>query len=163
MEELKRSWQIFINEVIQHGDKIRAYKAAYPSCKTDGSAKTNATRLLKNATICEMISKGAAKASDIANCIAIQAAGEQEAVVLLTAIEKRSILSKIARGEFKVQEHILLKDKAIAYLRDPNANEVAKAIEIDNKMTGENAPEKVDVNANVKTVTRIGYGDRKPD
>jgi hypothetical protein len=162
-DQIKRSWQVFINEMIKHGDKISAYKKAYPSCKTEGSAKANATRLLTNATICQMIAKGAAKASEIANGLAIQAAGESEAIVLLSAIEKRQILSQIARGELKIQEHYFTKAGAIPYDRKPNANEIAKAIEIDNKMTGENAPEKVDVNANVETVTRIGYGSRSKD
>ena len=44
--------------MIKNGDNVRAHKATYENCKTDKSAKINASRLLKNATILELIKKG---------------------------------------------------------------------------------------------------------
>ena len=141
---MKKQWQVFINEMIKHGDKVRAYKTAYPTAKSERSALNNSARLLKNDAILSAIKSGQAKAAELAQNAAVEAASKNELGTLLTAIEKRSILAKIARGEQDVQEFAITKMGPIEYTRKPNPQEISKAIEIDNKMTGDNAPSKLE-------------------
>ena len=149
---MKNEWQKFVNGVIRHGDKVKAYKDAYPKCKSDGGAKTNATKLLKNTIISDAIKLGAAKAESKGFDKAVEARSNEIAVTLLTAIEKRSILAKIARGEHRIIETTITRDGPVSYDREPNPYEIAKVIEIDNKMTGDNEPEKIEaVNRNINT------------
>lgn len=148
---MKKQWQVFINEMIKHGDKVRAYKTAYPETNTDKSALTCSGRLLKNVDILKAIKSAADKASQIANSNAIQASAMSEASNLLSAIEKRTILAKIARGDAQIMENAVTKDgEIITFFRTPNSNEIIKAIESDNKMTGENAPTKLEHSGEVR-------------
>jgi len=45
---------IFIREIVRHGDKVRAYKAAYPSI-SDAAARTAAVRLLNHPYVKEQL------------------------------------------------------------------------------------------------------------
>lgn len=148
---MKKQWQVFINEMIKHGDKVRAYKNAYPNAKSDNAAQVNAIRLLKNDNILSAIKAGSAEASKIASKAAIHQAAKKETSNLLSAIEKRTILAKIARGDAQIMENAVTKDgEIITFYRTPNSNEIIKAIESDNKMTGENAPTKLEHSGEVR-------------
>ena len=147
---MKKQWQIFTNEMIKHGDKVRAYKTAYPNAKSDRAALNNSARLMKNDSILSAIKEGQDQVKRIASDVAVGEAAKKESVVLLTAIEKRQILAKIARGEYIIEEHAVTRVGVLPYTRTPNPQEIAKAIEIDNKMTGENAPTKLEHSGEVK-------------
>lgn len=138
---MKKEWQIFINEMILHGDKVKAYKKAYPKAKSENSAAVNAIRLLKNDNILNAIKSGSDKAEKAAYQSVIKKVARKKKIKLLSQIEKREILSEIARGERKIMENSVTKSgEVVTYYRTPNANEIIKAIDTDNKMTGDNAP-----------------------
>lgn len=48
MKELTEKQKIFISEYLKDFNGTRAYKVAYPNCKSDKAAKSNASRLLAN-------------------------------------------------------------------------------------------------------------------
>lgn len=49
--------KLFCDEYLKDLNGTRAYKAVYPSCKKDGTARANATRLLANANIRDYVDK----------------------------------------------------------------------------------------------------------
>ena len=51
MKELNEKQKVFVSEYLKDFNGTRAYKAAYPSCKTDGTARANASKLLANTNI----------------------------------------------------------------------------------------------------------------
>ena len=56
-EKLKREWIVFSEEYIIDWNRIRAYRKAYPKCKSDEAAAVSASRLLKNDKIQAYISE----------------------------------------------------------------------------------------------------------
>ena len=59
MNELNEKQKIFVSEYLKDFNGTRAYKAAYPSCKTDGTARANASKLLANTNIQQAMQKKA--------------------------------------------------------------------------------------------------------
>lgn len=57
VKKLTAKQKMFIDEYLIDLNATRAYKAAYPKCKTERSARTNGSRLLTNANIQEEITK----------------------------------------------------------------------------------------------------------
>lgn len=57
VKKLTAKQKKFIDEYLIDLNATRAYKAAYPKCKTERSARTNGSRLLTNANIQEEITK----------------------------------------------------------------------------------------------------------
>ena len=47
----------FCDYYLEAGNATEAYKRAYPSCKKDGTARTNSSKLLTNANISQYIDK----------------------------------------------------------------------------------------------------------
>lgn len=56
--------QNFADEYIKCGNAAQAYRQAYPSCKTQRTAETNGSKLLRNAEVLEYIAN---KNKEIAN------------------------------------------------------------------------------------------------
>jgi phage terminase small subunit len=52
---MKASWIKFADHYIQSNNATNAYKAAYPNCKTDATAWTNGSLLLRNTKIAKYI------------------------------------------------------------------------------------------------------------
>lgn len=141
---MNKAQEKFANEMIRHGNTVKAYRKAYPSCKSDQAAKVNANRLLKNATIQLKIKQGGEIVSNLAQEEAVNEAKDEFKGTLLTSLQKRSILAEIANGDARIQERLIKYnskgDPEIEfYYREPNAMEKIKAIDIENKMTGDNA------------------------
>ena len=61
MNELNEKQKIFVSEYLKDFNGTRAYKVAYPSCKTDGTARANASKLLANTNIQQAMQKKADK------------------------------------------------------------------------------------------------------
>ena len=61
---------------------------------------------------------------------------------IMTAIDKRIFLSKIIKAEEDIEDYVILRGIAINFKRKPNISERLKAMEIDNKLSGDNAPVK---------------------
>lgn len=57
VKKLTAKQKKFVDEYLIDLNATRAYKAAYPKCKTERSARTNGSRLLTNANIQEEIAK----------------------------------------------------------------------------------------------------------
>lgn len=141
---MKNEWRLFIKEMNKTGDKIQAYMKAFPKCKSRKSAATNAERLLKKEEVLNLLKINSAmqlKARDIT----LQELKEEIKLDVLASSEKRDILRRVVTGKLLIDEHYIRKDGTVGkYQRKANAFEILKAIEVDNKMAGDDAPDKHD-------------------
>lgn len=127
---LKAEHKIFVKWMAKTGDHILSYQKAFPQADRK-TAATNGGRLLKNAEIAEAIRQQAEKISKKAEKEAVEELKEEIKGDVLTAAQKRELLRQIANGEE-------INGKR------PSFQDRLKAIEIDNKMAGDNAPDKLD-------------------
>lgn len=142
MEVLKKEWKVFIKEMNKTGDKIASYLKAYPKCKSRASARVNASKLLHNATVVGLL-KQTPVIQQEARSLAINELKDEIKFDALTVSEKREYLRRLAFGEVDIEEHFVKRDGTVGkYFRKPSAFERMKAIEIDNRMAGDDAPEK---------------------
>lgn len=145
---MKKQHEIFAREMAKHGNAVKAYKSAYCKVKSDKTALTNASRLLKNATIKEAIAEESKKIATLATQAAAEELKEEIKASVLSAARKRAILRQIAEGELQIPAKKPVWDREqkkyvfVPILELPDHAARMKAIEIDNKMVGDNAPEK---------------------
>lgn len=56
-KKMTEKQKAFCDYYLESGNATEAYKRAYPSCKKDGTARTNSSKLLTNANISQYIDK----------------------------------------------------------------------------------------------------------
>lgn len=139
---LSNKHKIFADEYIRTGDKTDAYQKAYPKCSRK-SAYTKSGDLLKNVEVQAYIKEIQTEINNKAINLITGARSAEVASNILSADEKRTILAKIARGEHDYEDVLLIKGEPKKIKRKPNFIEISKAIEVDNKMSGDIAPTKI--------------------
>lgn len=72
-----------------------------------------------------------------------QAAIEARKEAIMTANERKELLTKIANGQMKVKKPFVISGKIMEYLSEPDAADRMKAISELNKMDGSYAPAKI--------------------
>jgi len=154
--KLKPEWRVFVREINKHGDRAKAYLKAYPKVKSRAVAVNNAYRLMKHPQIqplLKFVPEVFRKAqSQVLSEVTNEMFGD-----LLNAADKRAVLAKIARGEMEIPEHFIKRDGQVGkFMRKPNALEIIRAIEADNRMAGDDAPQKhehgVEINSSITRV-----------
>lgn len=125
--------QAFVCEMLRHGNRAEAYKAAYQTKSNNPrSLQSAADRLMKNPEV-------AAAIQSVHERIYAEVQEELKARItheVLTAQRKREILAQIAEGEWMVQpppEELSNQRTAVLI---PTMKERLKAIDMDNRMTG---------------------------
>jgi hypothetical protein len=121
----------FIEEMIQHGDRARAYKAAYPNIAK--YSRSAAHRLANNAYIKQRIEEGR---------IALQREVQEKLVEehyanLLAIAKKRVLLGKVINGEILFEKTFKTKDGIETKHLPATLTEIFRAIELDNKLAKE--------------------------
>lgn len=158
---MKREYDIFVNNMIRHGDIDKATIAAYPhtadDCKT---RRTYAGRLMKHPTIIEAIKRrggviGKVVQQEEERALAELAQEIKEELkqeyreILLTAVRKREILKQIAEGQLEILVRKPVWDKqqgkfvTVPVMEPPSHKDRLAAIELDNRMSGDDAPQKI--------------------
>ena len=81
---------------------------------------------------------------------------------ILTKLEKQDKLRQIMNGELEVEKLIVLKGEIKRVKAKPDQMDIMKAIDLDNKMSGDYAPEKKEINleSNI-AIFQIPDNDRK--
>lgn len=151
---MKLQWQQFAEAYARKPDKIKAYREAYPSVKTDESARVNATKLLKEPTIQAVIATKRSELTTIADAIVVNELKEDRKRVFLSVADKREILYNIAQGKEKIP--VLDKNGNRIGWKRPDFTERVKAIELDNEMTGDFVPRAPLIQNNVQNNTNSG-------
>lgn len=132
MPAINLKHEIFICQMIIHGDRQKAYQAAYPGVSSN-SAYFAASRLLSLPHIRIRIN------------IAVQQAQEQSRLQLQELIkermlshdEKRAHLARIVRGEETVIKTVTHYGKLLQYEKGPSAWDILNAITLDCKLEAE--------------------------
>ena len=129
MPEFNPAHEIFINEIIAHGHRQHAYRAAYPDCAIS-ALSVSASRLLAKPEIARRIREGLLEARKQA----MDTCREIYQGRLTDKEEKRVILAQIARGELTTEEEVTKNNETKKIKKQPCISERLKAIALDNKM-----------------------------
>lgn len=135
----------FADEYLKHGDGAKAYLAVNPKSKPE-SARVESYKYLQIPTIQEYIKAITDKINAKAENKLVETLAEKQYNNLLTAAEKRYILSQIARGEAECEDLIVIGKEVKKVKRKPTFSDIKAAIAEENKMTGDIAP----TNQNIK-------------
>lgn len=123
--------------VINGKTYLEAYSLAYP--KASKKTANNQTSVFRNDSgLMGYIDKGLAKIAQIIETKLTDKLSNELAVNVLTSAKKREILHLIASGEISYEKHIMVKGELKKVLAKPDLHERIKAIDIDNRMTGDN-------------------------
>jgi hypothetical protein len=147
--ELKREHQIFVTEMIKHGDEVRAYKAAYPKAKNAHAIRKGCLRMSQNVSVQFSIKETAERIRLQAEHQATEALKDKIVGDTLTRQKKLEIVHQIATGALEIPVKKPVWDKAqnkyvlVPMVELPDHAARLKAIEVDNKMNGDNAPDKI--------------------
>jgi hypothetical protein len=155
---LNKAQKIFVEEMVRHGDEDLAVEIAYPQLKGNNKQiRTYCGRLMKNEEIASVIHQRSSEIQQLATSEATESLKNEIVSNALTAIEKRNLLSEIAKGSARIQESFMKWNKKgepemETWYREPTAFEKIKAIEVDNKMAGDNAVIKQDLTSKGESV-----------
>lgn len=162
---MNRRQKLFVEEMIRTGDKNLAYHKAYPKAGTD-SCRINSSALLRNPSIAQAVKDGSSQIESLATQEATESLKLEIMGNVLSRNMKREELYKIAKiGEVEDVIRRYEEDpqtgrmvyKEIPIKRRATVLERLKAIELDNKMTGDQLRTLADlyVNPGEETIIRI--------
>jgi hypothetical protein len=151
---LKKEYQVFVDEIVKHGDPKKAVMKAYPKTKGEAAISKQCHRLSKNVYVQAAIKERSQKIEAIATQKAAEELSGKIVANTLTAMRKREILQQIAEGSLEVTVRKPVFDKesgkwvTVPVKEMPDHSTRMRAIDLDNKMAGDYAPEKKDLNLN---------------
>lgn len=131
---MKQSHLHFANAYLQHGDKFRAYKEAYPNIEEGDSLRVAANRLFRQSHIQQYINEVEAPLRAEAMAQLQQAAQQRIADEVCTLQQKRLVLAQMILGHWQVRRHVKLKDTIVEVVDDLAPHAVLRAIELDCKL-----------------------------
>jgi hypothetical protein len=132
---MKTSHQTFLLEMVKHGDKELAWQKANPGNKGGNSARKAADRLLRrHPEMAAEIEEAVATIRHQAYKEAYKLYTEEQRTPLLSMMQRREILARIARGEVKVCRYVKDGDRFRMLFEDPRPRDMIRAIETDAKM-----------------------------
>jgi len=131
---MKHQHQTFILGMIKHGDKIQAYRAAYPKTANDETARKSAERLLRHhPEVAAEIEESTAYIRQRAYAEAYREHVEQQKTPLLSMLKRREILAQIATCQMKVTRYVKCGDRFKMLFEDPRPRDIMQAMLIDAK------------------------------
>lgn len=132
---MKTSHQTFILEMVKHGDKELAWQKANPGNKGGNSARKAADRLLRrHPEMAAEIEEAVATIRQQAYTEAYRLYTEQQRTPLLSMMQRREVLARIARCEVKVCRYVKDGDSYRMLFEDPRPRDMIRAIETDAKL-----------------------------
>jgi len=140
--------------VIKGVNEVEAYLRVYPKA----SKKTASNQLgtfRKNVGLMDYINKATQKMAQILETKHLEALSSVELDNILTSARKREILAKIVNGEMEVEKYVTVKGELKKVKAKPDLNDIMKAIELDNKMAGDNVQAKPNQIAKAEEVTKV--------
>ena len=131
---MNQSHQTFILEMVKHGDKELAWQKANPGNKGGNSARKAADRLLRrHPEMAAEIEEAVATIRHQAYTEAYWLYTEQQKTPLLSMMNRREILARIARCEVKVCRYVKDGDRFRMLFEDPRPHDMMLAMQIDAK------------------------------
>lgn len=121
--------EIFIQQLLLHGDRERAYLAAYPKTRFPQAAAL-ADILAGKA---EIKSELARRRRDAEN----RKRQRAKPIQLLTVRKKREVLAQMVSGEWRVKKHVRIKDLIMEVYDDVSPLHMMRAMELDSKLAAD--------------------------
>lgn len=139
---MKPQHEIFVREMIRHGNKTQAYLAAYPDA-TGEALRTAATRLLNKPHIQQAINCVLQPIREKAAAELENAASQRIKEEICSLQQRREVLAKIILGKMQVKKHIRLKDSIHEVYDDATPAAIIRAIDLDSKLAANKYKEKI--------------------
>ena len=146
--------KMWADYVVSGKSNSEAYKLVYPNA-TKKTCQNKGGILSKKGELVEYINK---RLQEIAKKVEKKASDELldiEVGLILTSAKKREILAKIVSGEFETEKYVTIKGVLKKVKVKPDINDIMKAIELDNKMAGDNVQAKPNQVAKAEEVTKV--------
>jgi len=122
---------------------------------SEKTARNKSAILMKNEEISGYIrAQGQAIGEKISESLTTKIANEKVSQLMSSAM-KRSILAQIISGKYRIEKTIIVDGKRKKVKVKPDLNDIMKAIEIDNKMSGDLILAKPNEVAKAEKVTKI--------
>ena len=151
---MKKDHKKWADLVIKGVNEVEAYLSVYPNA----SKKTASNQLVsfrKNLGLQEYIRKGTEKIAEILQTKHVETLANEQIGSILTTAKKREILAKIVNGEIEVEKYVTIKGELKKVKAKPDLTDIMKAIELDNKMAGDNVQAKPNQVAKAEEVTKV--------
>lgn len=130
-KKLKYEHEVFIKEMIAHGDKNRAYRAAYP--ETTSNIYNSARRLVNQPQIKALIEEGQQQKK-----LEAEEHLQEEYYLEMISIErKRALLSRILNGEMTFEKLGYGPTGSKLITTPPNIGELCRVIDTDTRLAKE--------------------------
>ncbi len=132
---MKPQHQVFIIKMIKYGDKVQAYRAAYPKCTNDETARKSAERILRHhPEVAAELEEATAYMRQRTYAEAYREHIERQKTPLLSMMKRREILAQIATCQMKVGRFVKDGGRYIMLFEDPRPRDIMQAIQTDAKM-----------------------------
>lgn len=140
--------------VVKGESDIDAYIKLFPT-STRKNAANITSRWRKKEEILTYLRKKSSKISSLVENKLEKEVSSLEVSNILTSAKKREILAKIVSGEFETEKYVTIKGELKKVKVKPDINDIMKAIELDNKMAGDNVQAKPNQVAKAEEVTKV--------
>ena len=151
---LKPEHKKWADLVIKGVPELEAYFKVYPK-----AAKKTATnqlgRFRHDEGIQSYIKKHTERIAQIIETKHVETLQSIEMGNILTSAKKREILAKIVNGEMEVEKYVTVKGELKKVKAKPDLTDIMKAIELDNKMSGDNVQAKPNQVAKAQEVDKV--------
>lgn len=154
MKEISLKHKIFADLYLKTGDVGKSYLEVYPS-DNEKPQISKAYTVLQRPEVKKYIEDVRRQISDLVSDKIKKEIPQERIDLLLTVIEKREILAKIARGELTYLETIGSAVGPITVEKLPSYTDRISAIKEENKMVGDYATEKKEITFAEGTTTII--------
>ena len=129
MKKLNEKHEVFIQQLMQNGDRIRAYQKAYPNTTYD-SAKSRVCALMKNPLIQEEIKKRRKRINKKTEHLQLDVLNGTVASVSTV----RNALETILKGDVKSEKSYKIKDSIKTVELKPSVTQLIQTLNLKFKM-----------------------------
>ena len=130
MPSINLAHERFISEMILHGDRLKAYLAAYPGCNEKWALKS-ASRLLSDPHVKFRIREAVLEAQMRVE----DELKEQLREAAMSINDKRRLLAQIAFGQLTTTKNVVRYNKEYTLTIKPQISDSLAAIRLDMKLT----------------------------
>jgi hypothetical protein len=149
--------EIFACDFVLHNDVKKAYKAAFPEKPFN---QPNATAMLRSRYVQAKIKELRAEADKLV----IADLKQQREFLFFTYAEKRDLMRRIALGDVTIKKNVWEDGRWVMKDVPVDMADRLRAIDIENRMTGDYSPDRIQVEQYIKgmiiNITGEGWEDK---
>lgn len=151
---MKPEYKKWADLILQGKEPVEAYLIVYPTASKK-TAQNQVSRFRKDVGLNEYLAhKGKLIDTALTAKVSEELIGA-ELSTLLTAAKKRELLAQIANGTLEGEKIVIVNGKPKKIRCKPDFHDIMKAIELDNRMTGDNTQAKPNQVKKAEEITKI--------